>query len=49
MNTYNKFRRKTRTLSVGGVKIGGVSPLTVQSMTNQTRSIITRRSRRYAP
>lgn len=31
---YNGYRRKTRTITVGGVQIGGTSPITVQSMTN---------------
>ena len=31
---YNGYRRKTRTISVGNVKIGGTSPISVQSMTN---------------
>lgn len=31
---YNEVRRKTRTISVGGVKIGGTSRISVQSMTN---------------
>ncbi len=31
---YNTFRRKTREISVGNIKIGGVSPITIQSMTN---------------
>ena len=31
---YSKIRRKTREVTVGSVKIGGTSRLTVQSMTN---------------
>lgn len=31
---YNKFRRKTRRISVGNIFIGGDSQITVQSMTN---------------
>ena len=31
---YSKIRRKTREVTVGAVKIGGNSRLTVQSMTN---------------
>ena len=31
---YNSFRRKSREVSVGSVKIGGLSPISIQSMTN---------------
>lgn len=31
---YNSIRRKTREINVGGVKIGGTSPISIQSMTN---------------
>ena len=31
---YNKIRRKTREINVGGVKIGGASKIAIQSMTN---------------
>ncbi len=31
---YNKFRRKTREVSIGNIKIGGTSQITIQSMTN---------------
>ncbi len=31
---YNKIRRKTREINVGGVKIGGESKIAIQSMTN---------------
>ena len=31
---YNEYRRKTREISVGGEKIGGNSPVSIQSMTN---------------
>ena len=31
---YNDFRRQTQKITVGGVSIGGDSPITVQSMTN---------------
>ncbi len=31
---YNSIRRKTRTIDVGGVKIGGGAEISVQSMTN---------------
>jgi (E)-4-hydroxy-3-methylbut-2-enyl-diphosphate synthase len=35
-------RRKTKTISVGGVKIGGQNPIVIQSMTNtDTRDILT--------
>lgn len=32
--TYNEYRRKTRTVRVGDLTIGGCSPVSVQSMTN---------------
>lgn len=31
---YNSYRRKSREVLVGGVKIGGLSPISIQSMTN---------------
>ncbi len=31
---YNEYRRPTRLITVGGVGIGGSSPVTIQSMTN---------------
>lgn len=31
---YNSYRRKTRLVNVGGVKIGGRAPISIQSMTN---------------
>ena len=31
---YSKIRRKTREVNVGSLKIGGLSRLTIQSMTN---------------
>lgn len=31
---YNEYRRQSRCINVGGVKIGGTSPVSVQSMTN---------------
>ncbi|MHB1151965.1 MAG: flavodoxin-dependent (E)-4-hydroxy-3-methylbut-2-enyl-diphosphate synthase [Eubacteriales bacterium] len=31
---YNKIRRKTRSIAVGSLYVGGDSPITVQSMTN---------------
>ena len=31
---YNLIRRKTREINVGGVKIGGNAPISIQSMTN---------------
>lgn len=31
---YNSFRRKTKSVSVGSVKIGAESPISIQSMTN---------------
>ena len=37
---YNLYRRKTRKVTVGGVGIGGDSPITIQSMTNtDTRDV----------
>ena len=37
---YNEKRRKTREISVGRIKIGGASPVSVQSMTNtDTRDV----------
>ena len=37
---YNSYRRRTREVSVGSLKIGGLSPLTVQSMLNKdTRDV----------
>ena len=37
-NAYNRSRRTSRRVSVGGVYIGGDSPITVQSMTNTDTS-----------
>ena len=31
---YNSIRRKTREINVGGVRIGGNAPISIQSMTN---------------
>ena len=31
---YNAIRRRTREINVGGVKIGGCAPISIQSMTN---------------
>lgn len=31
---YNSYRRKSREVNVGGVKIGGRAPISIQSMTN---------------
>lgn len=37
MNEFNKIRRKSRKIAVGGLFVGGDAPISVQSMTN-TRS-----------
>ena len=31
---YNDIRRKTKTINIGNVAIGGESPIAIQSMTN---------------
>ncbi|MBP3402013.1 MAG: flavodoxin-dependent (E)-4-hydroxy-3-methylbut-2-enyl-diphosphate synthase [Clostridia bacterium] len=31
---YNDYRRRTREVTVGGVRIGGTAPISIQSMTN---------------
>ena len=35
---YNDIRKKTRCIKVGGVTVGGTSPLAIQSMTNTDTS-----------
>ena len=31
---YNKIRRKTREINIGGIRIGGENKIAIQSMTN---------------